>query len=212
MSDIVEKITSLLPWRSFSLSLEPKLKHMEKAANVHYKITKRLYILKNMLRHLEAGISAKEPLVCHELRTCVKDMYFCAEVLLRIHLRGVNGNRDGEYWYDPIRAWRRKEEHGEKVSEDEKTALRALLAFWVDENGRRKEYDFLPGLKQVEFGGLQEMSDCYQKLLRKLWQNGDEIGWKGFEAERTELMNREDTQKHVNVLMTRPAIIVEVSR
>lgn len=210
MSNLVSKLASRLPWRS--PTLEPKLKQMEKAADVHYKITKRLYVLKDMLRRLDAGMSSREPLVCHELRTCVKDMYFFAEVLLRIHLRGVNGNRDGEYWYDPIRAWRRMEESGESVPEDEKIALRALLAFWVDENGRRKEYEFLPGLRQVEFGGLQEMGDCYQKLLRKLWQNGEEIGWKGFEAERTELTNREDTKKHVGVLTAGPAIIVEVSK
>lgn len=208
------KITSFLRWPSRqSIAIEPKLKHMDKAANVHYKITKRLYALKGILRSHEDAVNSTEPFLYHELHTHVKDMYFCAEVLLRIHLRGVNGNPDGDYWYDPIRAWRRREESGDTVPEEEKISLRVLLEFWVDEAGRLKEYDFLPKPKQLEFAGLNEMADCYQKLLKKLWQNGDEIGWKGFERERMELISREDAKKHGNVLMTssRAAIIVEAS-
>lgn len=194
--------------------IEPKLKRMDKAANVHYKITKRLYALKGMLRKHGDAVNAMELHLCYELHTRIKDMYFCAEVLLRIHLRGVNGNPDGDYWYDPIRAWRRREESGETVPEDEKIELRVLLDFWVDEAGRLKDYDFLPRPKQTEFSGLEEMGNCHRKLLKKLWQDGEEIGWKGFERERIELMNREDAKKHGNLLVAspRPATIAGVSR
>lgn len=187
MLDSVKKVASLLR-RPLRRSIEPRLKQMDKAADVHYQITMRLYSLRNMLSALEVSGNDRKLPMDRELYTCVRNMHFCSKVLLRIHLRGVNGNRDGDYWYDPIRAWRRREEGRDSIPEDERARLRVLLAFWTDEAGRLEEYDFLPKHGDVEFSGMEEMGVCYQKLLGRLWQNGEEIGWKGFEAERIELM------------------------